>query len=81
MNEKNTPTKPGLYLAKSYPNYTWWDLLVYIYGTPPYLNWNTWAYFRRELNEMNLRYMYFGPKIADCPDEMIVPLDNSSPQA
>ena len=76
MDEHNVPTEPGLYLAKSDINYEWWNLLVYIYGKPPYLAWSIWDYDNSEQPDYDIQHLYFGPRIAHEIDEGLVPIDS-----
>lgn len=39
--EKNIPKEPGFYWAKSC-NYQWYNLIVWIYGDVPYLQYEAW---------------------------------------
>jgi hypothetical protein len=41
MNEKNLPQVPGFYLARM-RGFRWWNLLVWVYGTPPFLKADAW---------------------------------------
>jgi hypothetical protein len=75
----NTPTEPGLYLAKSDCFYKWWDLLVYVYGKPPYLRWRLWDYDRNTQPDQNIFFLCFGPRIAqEINEDGLIPLDKET---
>ena len=77
MEEKRTPTEPGLYLAKDRADRRWYNLLIFIYGTSPYLQWTVWDYDDNELSSViDITFLYFGPKLARNTDrEGLTPLD------
>ena len=64
MSEKNPPSEAGLYLAKDNENYTWWNLVVIIYGVKPYLKWHIWNYTENSTVYVHVNDLYFGPRIA-----------------
>lgn len=65
---KNVPTEPGLYLARD-RGYEWWNMVVRVTGTPPYLHVDVWDWLGGKVARALApdSYWWFGPKIDEPP--------------
>ena len=64
MADKNKPTEAGFYWARSAADYKWWNLIVHVQGTPPYLSYIAWDMAKDNLIQgCDPAGIYFGPKI------------------
>jgi len=65
---KNTPSESGLYLARSDEKFRWYNIIVNIYGDPPFLRWQAWDRAHdRILKDTGKPPFFFGPKIEFDP--------------
>jgi len=60
------PTEPGFYWAKGC-DYKWYNLIVHITGTPPFLCWEAWSRANGEvLSGGEIPHWFtFGPRIEE----------------
>lgn len=69
-DELPTPTTPGLYLGRKYVSDTYWNLLVYLYGVPPFMRMLAWDYKNNQTyidDEMDVHDITFGKTVAYLP--------------
>jgi len=67
---KNTPTKPGIYWAKSSSAFNWCNLIVEIYGEIPYLQFRYWDRCKNKIIENTGKPNFiFSNKITEPTEE------------
>jgi len=71
---RNKPTEPGFYWARSRASFQWYNLIVHIYGDIPYLSYETWDLVEGKIESGKDPSYYFGPKIEEekVPNNMIM---------
>ena len=70
QNESGGKISAGLYWGKTSLKYEWWDLIVYIYGSEPFLKVKAWRYTEIERSDLlrEAHVMVLGMRI-DVPYE------------
>jgi hypothetical protein len=72
MQEEKMPKEIGFYRARE-QKYKWWNLILRIFGIPPYLRCEAWKIDDQSIipdsRRYDLRIAEIGPKIPD-PEEI-----------